>query len=433
MDALHSLRAIGTPTPPAADRHEAGLPGLLGAVGSALLASTNASNDVQDRLTDLADRYGRPELRVFVLPTLILVEDPTVSPTQTSVFPVESNTLRLDQVGAVEHIVRHAFEDRPDPDAVVAQIAAASARKPRFGPLLSVFGYFLLTLGFGLMLNPTLTALPVYAVLGVAVGAIQLYGSRVSTLALVLPVFTAFAVTLLVSLVAKPLVHDEVLRLVAPSLVSFLPGLTLTIAAVELTAGQVMAGASRLVYGIARLGLLAFGVFAATSVVGHPAAGATSPQLGIWAPWIGILLVSVGYYIYSSAPRRSLLWILYALVVAYSAQLLGNVLLGSGLSGFVGALAVVPAVYLAARFRAAPPPSVMLTCAYWLLVPGSMGFIGLTEAASGTSGAADALLKTFGSLLAIAMGMLIGGGLSKDVTAVRQAYHDAGDDRETST
>ncbi|MNU04359.1 hypothetical protein D3C72_2487400 [compost metagenome] len=66
----------------------------------------------------------------------------------------------------------------------------------------------------------------------------------------------------------------------------------------------------------------------------------------------------------------------------------------------------------------------MLTCAYWLLVPGAMGFIGLSEAASGTAGAAATLLRTFGSLTAIAIGMMLGAGLSKDATAVARGWRD---------
>lgn len=399
------------------------VPDMLGAIGPALLASSRATNDVEDTLRELAVRYNRPELRIFVLPTLVLVEDAGVPTAQTAIFPANQAALRLDQAGAVEHAVRQAFAEITPPDRIVADIARIRDSSPRFGAILTVLGHTLLTIGFGMVLNPTITALPVYAALGAVVGVIILFGSRAQTLSLILPVFTAFAVTLVISLVVRPWVHDDVLRLVAPSLVSLLPGLTLTIAAVELTAGEVMAGASRLVYGIARLGLLAFGVYAGISVAGEPTSTAGhSEQLGGWAPWVGIVLVSIGYYFFSAAPKRSLVWIFYALVVAYSAQLLGNLLLGPELSGLIGAVIAVPAVYLAARLRAAPPPAIMLTCAYWLLVPGSMGFIGISEAASGTTGAMDTILQTFGSLIAIAIGMMIGGGLSRDFTAATRAW-----------
>ncbi|QIK64480.1 threonine/serine exporter family protein [Leucobacter viscericola] len=429
------LHALGRPT--AADDpapSDGGVLEMLGAIGPALLASNQATNDVQDTLQSLADAYGRSDLRVFVLPTLVMVEDSSTTPSETAIFPAHESALRLDQAGAVEHVVRSAARERLEPKNVTAEIAKIWKAAPRFGPVLTVLGHTLLSLGFGMVINPTITALPVYVVLGAVVGVIVLIGSRAGTLSLILPVFTAFAVTVLISWVVKPIVHDDVLRLVAPSLVSFLPGLTLTIAAVELTSGQVIAGASRLVYGIARLGLLAFGVFAGISVTGEPTSVTTTPtQLGSWAPWVGIVLVSLGYYLFSAAPKRSLVWILYALVVAYTAQLLGNLVVGPELSGLIGAAIVVPAVYLAARLKAAPPSAIMLTCAYWLLVPGAMGFIGISEAAAGTAGAINTILQTFGSLIAIAIGMVIGAGVSRDVKAAARAWQSVEPGASTET
>ncbi|MFB8188154.1 threonine/serine exporter ThrE family protein [Microbacterium sp. NPDC055988] len=420
-EAVAALRPRATPDP--AHDDDAGIPAMLGELGAALLDSSQATSEVEETLRRLAVHYERPDLRIFVLPTVILIEDPRGIGPQTAIFPAGRNALRLDQAGGVERLVRRAFAERTGSDEVIAAVASARSAPARFGPVLSVIGYTLLTIGFGLVLNPTITALPVYLVLGVIVGTIVRLGDRAATLSLILPVATAFAVTLLISLLVRPIVHDDVLRLVAPSLVSFLPGLTLTIAAVELTSGQVMAGASRLVYGVARLGLLAFGVFAGITVAGEPPAPTTQPeQLGAWAPWVGILFVSVGYFLYSAAPRRSLPWILYALLVAYSAQLLGNLLVGAELSGLIGAIIVIPAVALAGRLRGAPSTAIMLTCAYWLLVPGSMGFIGLSEAASGASGAFSTILRTFGSLIAIAIGMVLGAGLNRDVTAVARAW-----------
>lgn len=408
------------------DAPDVGVTAMLGELGAALLAASQATSDVEETLDRLARQYDRADLRVFVLPTIVMVEDPRRASSQTSLFAADGTALRLDQVDAVERLVRQASQSTPSPQDVVARLSAIRSAPPRFGPVLTVFGYTLLTVGFGLVLNPTLTALPVYVLLGVVVGSIVLIGARVATLSLILPVLTAFSVTLLISVLVRPLVHDDVLRLVAPSLVSFLPGLTLTIAAVELTSGQMMAGASRLVSGIARLGLLAFGVYAGISLAGEPPPPTTAAvQLGAWAPWAGIVLVALGYYLYSAAPRRSLLWILYALVVAYSAQLLGDALVGAEMSGLVGALIVIPAVMLAGRLAASPSTAVMLTCAYWLLVPGAMGFIGLSEAASGTSGATDTILRTFGSLTAIAIGMLLGAGLSRDVMAMSRGWRQA--------
>ena len=424
-------RTLSALTPSAQESPEptshADISRMIGAIGPALLRSSQATNEVDETLRLLASQYGRPDLRVVSLPTFVLVEEPgrpgDPDSRHTSVFPAEGEPLRLDQAGAIEHLIHRAAREQLDPQLMVSEVEKIVSDEPRFGFWASLFGHALLTVGFGLVMNPTAAALPIYALLGLVIGLIVLLGSRVRTLSLVLPVIAAFVATVITSAFAG-IVQENVLLLVAPALVSLLPGLMLTIAAVELTNGQIIAGASRLVYGFARLGLLAFGVYVGI-VAAHAtlSTGTTHDRLGAWAPWVGILLVGLGYYLYSAAPRGSLLWIIFALAVAQAAQMLGHVLLGTGLSGLIGAVIAVPVIYLVSHVASAPPPAVMLTCAYWLLVPGALGFISLSEVASGSSDATSTLLQTIGSVFAIAIGMVVGTGLSRDTAAFAHAWN----------
>jgi uncharacterized membrane protein YjjB (DUF3815 family) len=280
---------------------------------------------------------------------------------------------------------------------------------PRFGSLATLAGTVLLTVGFGLMLNPTAAALPAYAILGAVVGALIIVGTKLPTLATLVPVLAAFVVTLATILYLSDAVGDDALHVIAPALISFLPGLTITVAAMELTSNQVVAGASRLVFGIAQLLLLAFGVLAATIVTGATLSGASSDTLGWWAPWTGVVLVALGYVLQQSAPRGALLWIILALCIAYGVQSLVATTLGAELSGFAAAAVIVPVAHLAARFRGSPPARVLTLVTFWMLVPGALGFIGVDEAATDDGGLAT-ITTTAVSLLAIGLGILVGTG-----------------------
>ena len=408
---------------PTGEQH-AQLVGMLGVLGRMLLAGSQPTNEVAASLKSLAATYGNTELRVIVLPTLVLIEDPRSEPVTTSVFDANQKPLRLDQVDAIERLIHRAVAEMTPPGDVAAEIGEIARTPPRFGFWASLLGHVLLTVGFGLVLSPTLPALPLYAASGLLVGLLVLLGSRVSTLALVLPVVAAFAVTVGSGLVAPEMASQSMLSLVTPAIASLLPGLTLTIATVELTNGQIIAGASRLLYGFATLALLAFGLYLGIVVTGisHPHTS-SGDRLGAWAPWAGIVLVAVGYYLYSVAPKGSLLWILFALSIAYAGQLLGHMLLGATLSGLVGALIAVPTIYLVSHIARAPQPAVMLTCAYWMMVPGTLGFIGLSETVVGASGGGGALLQTIGGVFAIAIGMVIGTGISRDTGDIARAWH----------
>jgi uncharacterized membrane protein YjjB (DUF3815 family) len=200
--------------------------------------------------------------------------------------------------------------------------------------------------------------------------------------------------------------------MVAP-LVTVLPGAALTMAVVELSAAQIVSGASRLVAGILQLLLLAFGIVAAAQVVGLPTTDelvdAPANHIGWWAPWAGVLLVGIGSYLYHSAPRRSLGWLCLVLYVGWTGQYLGNHFVGGYLSGFFGALVMTPAAYLVARLPTGPPALVSFLPAFWLLVPGALGLIGITEYLSDDPTAGlDDFVGTVGTMIAVALGVLCG-------------------------
>jgi hypothetical protein len=120
---------------------------------------------------------------------------------------------------------------------------------------------------------------------------------------------------------------DTDLRALIAPLVVFLPGAALTMAVVELAAGEKVAGSSRLVAGTAQLLLLGVGIVAGTRAAGFAphAELVDDPRnlIGAWAPWAGVLVFGVGTSLAYSAPRGSLVWLLVVLYGARVGQLLG--------------------------------------------------------------------------------------------------------------
>jgi uncharacterized membrane protein YjjB (DUF3815 family) len=159
--------------------------------------------------------------------------------------------------------------------------------------------------------------------------------------------------------------------------------------------------------------LLAFGIIGAAQAVGVPRAEVpvSAPQnsLGAWAPWLGVLIVAVGSYLLYSGPRRSIGWLLVVLYAGWIGQYLGNLVFGGYLSGFVGALALTVVAYLVERMPSGPPALVSFLPGFWLLVPGALSLIGMTEYLSQdrVRGTED-LLGALGSMMAVALGVLCG-------------------------
>jgi uncharacterized membrane protein YjjB (DUF3815 family) len=233
---------------------------------------------------------------------------------------------------------------------------------------------------------------------------------------MLLSVTTAFAVTWVAFQVAAPLLDTPALDIVIPSLVTLLPGAALTMATVELSTGSMLAGSSRLVYGLQRLLLLTFGIAMGVEVAGIPPASGNTQSLGAWAPWVGVLVFGVGQYIASSAPRRTLGWLLLVLYVAYAAQAGSGLLLGSLGASFVAGAVVLPVAYAVQQRPSGPPVPVTFLPAFWLLVPGALGLQGVAEivGADEAAGLGD-FLNALLSIVAIAVGVLVGSSFAERI------------------
>jgi uncharacterized membrane protein YjjP (DUF1212 family) len=390
-----------------------GILSMLEGLGLAMIETGQATNDVEETLRAVAKAYRLDDVRTVVLPTYVMLQSSTAGG-EVRIESARPGGGRLDQTGAVETLVGRALRAEVSSQEAITEVARIRTASPRFGPLVSLLGHVILTGGFGMVINPTFGAIWVYAVLGFGVGLLVLLARKFTELASTVPVIAAFLVTLVTALLLVHVVGDEPLRIIAPPLVSFLPGLTLTIAAIELTNNQVIAGASRLVYGGSQLLLLTFGVFAATTLVGGLPTASPQPLLGPWAGLLGVALVAVGFTLFMSAPKGALLWIFLSLAVTYGAQALGAVAIGAGLSGFVGAVVVAPFTRFASHFRTSPPASVMSLACFWLLVPGALGFIGLSGVAEGGVAGIQTLATAGISVLSIALGAIVGISLSRD-------------------
>jgi uncharacterized membrane protein YjjP (DUF1212 family) len=393
-------------------------------LGSALTTAGEAVNEVQDHLMAVATAYGASEARFVVLPTFVVIAlDPrrpaTLEPTSQL-----RGLLRLDQTSALFDVLRRATRAEIDPAEGSRQVLEIVTRPPQYRALVLLLGYMILTAGICLVLQPTWSDVVLAAGFGLIVGVLTHFGNRWVSVQTLLPVVAAFTVSALTFMLANQGWANANLRTMVSPLITFLPGAALTMSVIELSAAQMVSGASRLVSGALQLLLLAFGIVMAAQAFGS---GMTeilvdNPRnlIGWWAPWLGVIVFGIGIAVFYSAPSGSLPGLLLVLVVAFVGQQAGSTLFGGYVGGFLGALVMTVTARLIERYRFGPPALVSFLPGFWLLVPGALGLIGLTEyIASGPELGAQSLLGTLGAMVAIALGVLCGYLL---MDAVRPLY-----------
>ena len=135
-----------------------------------------------------------------------------------------------------------------------------------------------------------------------------------------------------------------------------------------------------------------------------------------------MLLTALGYTLFSGAPKGSLPWFILVLFLVLTAQRIGSQLLSPELSGFVGALIIIPLTRAIELVPRGPSSAVTMLPALWILVPGALGFIGITEAATDEGSGLESLVNMGLAMFAISLGVLVGSGIVRDVTRAKSTW-----------
>ena len=385
---------------------------FLSQLGHALLATGEAVGVIEDTLRRIAQAHGVRRVTVVALPTVLFVkfddEDTYIDFTSEEGF-----SLRYDQIEEAFALARDAERRAVTPADALARLAAILLKPAPLGPAWSIGGHMLVTVGIALILQPTPGVIGSAAFFGLVVGALKILARGAGILQTLLPTIAAFLVSLLALLAVKHGLPASPLRVLIASLVTFLPGGVLAVATMDLAYGDVVSGASRFVTGLVQLMFLMLGMLVAISVIGLPPshlfAAGSEGMLGAWAPWAGALCFGIGMTLHYCVPFKSAPWMLVVLFVAMIGQYAGNAWFGGYMSGFVAATLITPVAYLIQYRLGGPPAMITFQPALWLLVPGAIGLIGLTELVGDErlAGISDFVTTLF-TIIAIAVGCLIG-------------------------
>jgi uncharacterized membrane protein YjjP (DUF1212 family) len=387
------------------------------------LACGEQTAKVELLLRRTASAYGMRKSRVVAFPTAVFISLHDSTGERVTLAECEPQMLRLDQMADLYALGEAAQVGKVEPQEGLERLAAIRRQKARFGRAGLIAGHIILTIGLALVLMPTRTNLIAATVLGLIVGLLKLFNRGRAVLAVPLPVVAAAAVSALVFLAIERGIPVDPLHALVPPLVTFLPGGVLTLGMVEFAYGDVVSGASRLIAGFVQLILLAFGLAIGAVVVGYvpadlvySAGDYTKVEWAGWAPWAGVLVFGVGVYLHFSAPKNSLQWMILVLLMAFSAQRLAVGMFGTEISGFFGTLVATPLAYLIQlRFRG-PPAAVTFLPSFWLLVPGALGLLSVTQMLSDRAAGIDGLVTVMYVITSIALGTLVGASLYRGLT-----------------
>lgn len=385
------------------------------AVGEAMLDAGYPVMAVQSALQDIAEVNGYPSIEVVAFPTALFVSTNENEQLRTGAVASGTSRLLLHQVDALDRLVGKARLGAVDPREIGSRIAAIRADPMPYSPWARVLAHAVVSAALSVLLGASWVGVGFTGALGAIVGGVLLVASRSPrSYEPLVTAILAFVVAAAVFTLSRAGWDPGVLPCLVAPVVILLPGALLTTGVIELASGQMMSGAGRLAAGFMQLVLLGVGFVAGAMLVGVPRMELTEAHapLGPLGPWLAVAVFGVGIVINQGGRLTSIPWILLVLYVAFGAQVLGSIYFGGVLSALIGAFAMTPVAVIVSRLPSGPAAMVSFFPAFWLLVPGALGLVGVTTILAGESGGATTVVTTIATMVAIALGVLAGSAFS---------------------
>ena len=187
-----------------------------------------------------------------------------------------------------------------------------------------------------------------------------------------------------------------------------LPGLALTVAMTELGTGNLVSGTSRLAGAVATLLQLAFGIVTGGLVANLLPPPVRPPRgtLPYWFDPAALALMTVALVVLLRARWRQAGWLALGLTASWGVTRASEGHVSPALVPFYGALAVTGTANLVARLARVPATQVSVP-GLLLLVPGSLGLLGLTTVTDDATRGVEMLFQAGFVAAALAAGVLV--------------------------
>lgn len=390
---------------------------LITELGMALNQSSYPTPRTQQVLTDIAETYQVP-IEAEVFPTLVLGvnrEHGSLAVSQTG------GAFRFDQMAAAQNLIVRLRKKSISISDALTQLRAIGSAPPPIPAGIRVIGYVLMALGFASIFRMGIPAMAAAAALALLIGSIMLWSNLRGTFAALMPVLMTFMSAMVMATAAAIGDTDDPVRVAAVPVLILIPGAALTTAVIELTGGDMIAGASRLMYAIVVLLSMAFGFALAIDIANLPTSSLqdlTNSQTPAWVPWLGVPIFALGNVLYFCTPKRLWVWVVVVAVGAFGiSQLCQQVISLEFASGIAAGFALLAAWNINNWLGGGPSALVLFLPSFWMLVPGSMSFVAIsgvfTDDKSLSQLGTSAAVTLMSTAVCIMIASLIQQGISK--------------------
>lgn len=366
--------------------------------------------DLEERLLALAHHLGFEGAQVSSTPTLLDVSFGTIPHQRTFTLRVQPGSVDLDAIARLDDLVGDLLGGRVDSGTAFDRLAEIKAHPLRRRWYVWLAAYATAGAAITPVLGGHWRELAGGAVVGLLVGVIAVLARRFDGADPIVAPLAAVAASFAAAALAKAGLDASPDIVTLAALVTFLPGMTLTIGMRELATQHLQSGVANTANALVQLLGLVFGVGVGRSIAANwfGIVHQSVPHTGFDGTHVAAAVAAgLAFTVTLRAPTRTAVVMCSATVLAILANAGGKALFGSVAGVFVAALALgLVGSALGARFRRSP--LVFIVPGVLMLVPGSAGFNSVLKLLTGqTVSGIDAGFDTFVTAMSIAYGLMI--------------------------
>ncbi len=371
------MKDLPLPSPNAPEGHPPSEIAFVLELGRALQTFGVSAPTLEKALGRVTERLGL-EGAVYATPTGFLTSlRQEGHHSRTYLQRIEAGVSNLDKLAQTEALADLVAEGSLEVHTARQHLADILASPPLYNAWRVVGAAGLASLGMARVLGGGWREMLLGALIGLLVGFVVQKIKRRRPLERLGPLGGGVISALSSAYLASLLPGTSPTVLVVSGIIVLIPGLSLLVAMQELGTGHLVSGTARLAGTALTFLLLGFGVGLGQRMAGGLAVPTESLPLPAWTLIPALAMVVLGFQVVFQSRLADYGWTLAASALGWGAAMLGTKALGPEVGAGLGALVLGSACNLYARL-ARRPAAVVLLPALMLILPGSMGFRGLT-------------------------------------------------------
>lgn len=318
---------------------------------------------------------------IFSTPTGLFISIGIAGFQHTTIIRVDPGEVHLEKLALLDELSLRVNQGEVHSRDGIKEVEAIVNAPSRYGTLMQLFSYSVASAMFCRFLDGGWREIVVSAFIGLLIGICGFFFSKQKHTSFLFEPMAAAISSAMAIFIAHIVMRISVYEVTLAGLIAAVPGMTLTLAMKDLATRNLVAGTVRIAWAGLLFLEVAFGFAVGTQV--NKLFTASLPVidpfgLPVWTEWLALLIAPFALSIRFQARLKDIGWITIGCVISFAGARLGASYFAWEYSGFIGAFFACAASNIIARIKNFPS-AIVLSPALLLLVPGSIGFISVSN------------------------------------------------------